>query len=57
MKIGYALDGFPILGLWKDPSSLDECNGRNINGSYQYHVRTLDQVEAVQTIVTVPVQL
>ena len=33
VKIGYALDGFPIFGALEDPSSLDECNGRNINGS------------------------
>ena len=45
VKIGYALDGFPIFGALENPSSLDECNGRHINGSYQYHVRTLDQVE------------
>ena len=45
VKIGYALDGFPIFGALENSSLLDECNGRNINGSYQYHVRTLDQVD------------
>lgn len=43
--IGYALDGFPLYGPMEDDSSLDECNGRFVSGSYQYHVRTLDQVD------------
>jgi hypothetical protein len=44
-KMGYAMDGFPIYGALDDPSVLDECNGREVNGTYQYHVRTLDQVD------------
>ena len=43
--IGFALDGFPIYGALNDPSVLDECNGIEVNGKYQYHVRTIDQVD------------
>ena len=43
--IGYAMDGFPLYGPLDDASELDECNGRHVNGSYQYHVRNLDQVD------------
>jgi hypothetical protein len=44
--LGYALDGFPIYGPVSDVSVLDGCNGRTVNGQYQYHVRTTDQVDA-----------
>ena len=37
--LAYALDGFPIYGPLSDTSLLDECNGRTVNGGYQYHVR------------------
>ena len=41
--LGWALDGFPIYGPFEIGSSnldsLDNCNGRDVNGSYQYHVR------------------
>lgn len=37
--LGYAMDGFPIYGPLSDDSGLDTCNGRTVNGSYQYHVR------------------
>jgi hypothetical protein len=37
--LGYALDGFPIYGPVSDVSVLDGCNGRTVNGQYQYHVR------------------
>lgn len=44
--LGYAFDGFPIYGPLSDASVLDDCNGiTNSDGSYQYHVRTLDQVD------------
>lgn len=44
--IGYAFDGFAIYGPLSDASVLDDCNGvTNSDGSYQYHVRTLDQVD------------
>ena len=44
--IGWSLDGFPIFGPVDDPESvLDECNGRTVNGNYQYHVRTHSQVD------------
>jgi len=42
--IGYAMDGFPLYGALKDPSVLDQCNGRMVNGQYQYHIKTVDQV-------------
>jgi len=43
--IGYAMDGFPLYGNLKNSDVLDECNGRMVNGQYQYHIRTLDQVK------------
>ncbi len=47
--LGYAMDGFPVYGHVSDEevSSLDPCNGLyNKDGQYQYHVRTLEQVDA-----------
>jgi len=46
--LGYAMDGFPIYGPLDDNSvsNLDPCNGiENSDGSYQYHVRAIDQVD------------
>lgn len=45
--LGYAMDGFPIYGPLDDVSVLllDECNGMTVDGSYQYHVRTFEQVD------------
>jgi len=47
--LGWALDGFPIYGPFEIGSSnldsLDNCNGRDVNGSYQYHVRHVDDVD------------
>lgn len=47
--LGYALDGFPIYGPFETGTvglnSLDSCNGREVNGSYQYHVRHVDDVD------------
>jgi len=46
--LGYAMDGFPIYGPLSDNrvDQLDACNGlTNRNGRYEYHVRTLDQVD------------
>jgi hypothetical protein len=46
--LGYAMDGFPIYGPLSDSDvdKVDACNGLvNDNGSYQYHVKTLDQVD------------
>eukprot|EP00751_Fragilariopsis_kerguelensis_P003942 CAMPEP_0170812694 /NCGR_PEP_ID=MMETSP0733-20121128/36223_1 /TAXON_ID=186038 /ORGANISM="Fragilariopsis kerguelensis, Strain L26-C5" /LENGTH=275 /DNA_ID=CAMNT_0011169525 /DNA_START=35 /DNA_END=862 /DNA_ORIENTATION=- len=46
--LGYAMDGFPIYGPLSDNrlDRLDACNGlTNRHGSYEYHVRTLDQVD------------
>lgn len=42
--LGYAMDGFPIYGHLDDDSMLDPCNGIYKDSNYQYHVRTLDQV-------------
>ena len=42
--LGYAMDGLPIYGHLEDDSVLDSCNGMYRDGKYQYHVRTLDQV-------------
>ena len=44
--VAYTLDGFPIYGALPDSQvgGLDECNGRYVNNNYQYHVRTLGQV-------------
>ena len=42
------MDGFPIYGPLDDDEvdQLDACNGiTNEDGSYQYHVRTFDQVD------------
>mmetsp|Transcript_25994 Transcript_25994/g.32052 ORF Transcript_25994/g.32052 Transcript_25994/m.32052 type:complete len:220 (+) Transcript_25994:242-901(+) len=44
--IGYALDGFPIYGPLSDTSGIDACNGIQTNGQYQYHVQTIEQVDA-----------
>ena len=47
MLLGYAMDGFPIYGPVSDTSQLDACNGiANGDGSYQYHVRSVDQIDA-----------
>jgi hypothetical protein len=44
--LGYAMDGFPIYGPVADDSVLDACNGMvDSNGNYQYHVRTMEQVD------------
>lgn len=46
--LGYAMDGFPIYGPLSDSDvgQLDPCNGMiNDSGNYQYHVKTLDQVD------------
>lgn len=43
--VGYALDGFPIYGPVANQSTLDSCNGRMVNGSYRYHLRTAAQVQ------------
>jgi len=44
--LGYAMDGVPIYGHLEDDSMLDVCNGlyNKDTGKYQYHVKTLDQV-------------
>lgn len=41
------LDGFPIYGPLSDSDvgDLDDCNGMLVGGSYQYHVRTVEQVD------------
>lgn len=36
--LGWALDGFPIYGP-DESLQLDKCNGRTVNGKYQYHVK------------------
>jgi len=38
--VGWALDGYGIYGFTKE--DLDECNGREVPGGYQYHVRHPD---------------
>jgi len=46
--LGYAMDGFPIYGPLDDDDvdQLDSCNGLlSSDGSYRYHVRTLNQVD------------
>jgi len=43
--LGYALDGFPIYGPMNDSSSLDECNGKEVDGEYRYHVRKKEHVD------------
>jgi len=48
LVLGYAMDGFPIYGPLADDevSALDACNGiTNADGSYQYHVRAVSQVD------------
>ena len=47
--LAYALDGYPIYGPLEDASGLDGCNGRTINGQYQYHVR-VRRLSDVQSI-------
>jgi len=47
--LGYAMDGFkiygPLEGTMEEVSEiLDVCNGREVDGQYQYHVRTIAQV-------------
>jgi len=46
--LGWALDGFPIYGPFDTGSdglaSLDNCNGREVDGQYQYHIRNLEDV-------------
>lgn len=44
VHLGYAMDGFPLYGAVKDLTTLDGCNGRMVNGKYQYHIRTKEQV-------------
>ena len=46
-QIGYALDGFAIYGPLADDSDveLDECNGREVDGVYWYHVRKVEDVD------------
>jgi hypothetical protein len=44
--VGYALDGFPIYGPVANQTELDECNGLAVNGTYQYHMKTAEQVQA-----------
>eukprot|EP00035_Acanthoeca_spectabilis_P017099 m.357149 g.357149 ORF g.357149 m.357149 type:complete len:919 (+) comp16612_c0_seq2:47-2803(+) len=43
--VGWAFDGFPIYGALGNPGdeagTLDRCNGRYVNGHYQYHIRRL----------------
>ena len=48
--LGYSMDGFKIYGPLNGTKAdvdgiLDECNGIEVNGEYQYHVRTKDQVD------------
>jgi len=45
--LGYAMDGFPIYGPLEDDEvvQLDACNGRTVDGVYQYHVRSFEQVD------------
>ena len=48
--LGYSMDGYKIYGplngtMEEVDAILDECNGIEVDGEYQYHVRTLDQVE------------
>jgi len=46
--LGYSMDGFPIYGALSNRrvDQLDACNGlTNNDGSYEYHVRTLEQVD------------
>jgi len=45
VHLGYAMDGFPLYGATKDPSVLDGCNGRMVDGQYRYHIRTVNQVK------------
>ena len=50
--LGWSMDGFKVFGPLPDSdvddpvNGLDMCNGRfDENGDYQYHVRTVDQVD------------
>jgi len=47
--LGWALDGYAIYGPYESNTpeygELDACNGREVNGVYQYHVRTKLQVD------------
>ncbi len=45
--LAYALDGYPIYGPLEDASGLDACNGRTVNGKYQYHVRVSSSIQIV----------
>jgi hypothetical protein len=52
--LGWAMDGFRIYGPLNGTEEemdliLDECNGIEINGTYRYHVRTIDQVSKNDT--------
>jgi hypothetical protein len=54
--IGFALDGFPIYGAFRELSAgevdklLDRCNGRwGKDGTYRYHVRAMHQVDHSET--------
>lgn len=46
--LGWALDGYAIYGPFDsgsdDLNELDNCNGREVNGTYQYHVRKREDV-------------
>lgn len=42
-QIGFAMDGFPLYGPTN--ATVDGCNGRTVDGRYQYHVRRIDQVD------------
>lgn len=44
--IGWALDGYGIYGF--TDKELDECNGREGPGGYQYHVRHPDKWNAME---------
>ena len=45
--VGFAADGFPIYGPLpaESPDTLDECNGRLVDGRYRYHMRRLEDVD------------
>eukprot|EP01094_Clydonella_sp_ATCC50884_P004728 TRINITY_DN13751_c0_g1_i1.p1 TRINITY_DN13751_c0_g1~~TRINITY_DN13751_c0_g1_i1.p1 ORF type:complete len:306 (-),score=82.92 TRINITY_DN13751_c0_g1_i1:192-1082(-) len=46
--VAFAMDGFPIYGEVADPSVLDECNGRMVDGEYRYHTVPLGFVDENQ---------
>lgn len=56
--LGYALDGFPLYGPVPDADAenLDNCNGRFVDGSYRYHVRTLEQVDEALTYCPITIE-